>query len=210
MSNIICRTESDSLNTQQWYKRNKAEEDMATKAVILVGGPGKVILNVSLGILLWMWGTQSVWLSKSHFGWSIFKLFDERSLVDSLKLKIFNVLKDLFIVITCELAFSKLCYALMIRLLSHAAILYFFSILIAYFLSPLLPVTWIRPWSDELSETKYFLGNTVPTIEFGHSKTTLSHCWFSVGPTSHWSMLPCRRASRNSSYWIFSTNWTAQ
>ena len=42
MSNIICRTESDSLNTQQWYKRNKAEEDMATKAVILVGGPGKV------------------------------------------------------------------------------------------------------------------------------------------------------------------------
>ena len=51
MSNIICRTESDSLNTQ-WYKRNKAEEDMATKAVILVGGPGKVILNVSLAIKL--------------------------------------------------------------------------------------------------------------------------------------------------------------
>ena len=44
MSNIICRTESDSLNTQQWYKRNKAEEDMATKAVILVGGPGKVFV----------------------------------------------------------------------------------------------------------------------------------------------------------------------
>ena len=52
MSNIICRTESDSLNTQQWYKRNKAEEDMATKAVILVGGPGKVILNVSLAIIV--------------------------------------------------------------------------------------------------------------------------------------------------------------
>ena len=48
MSNIICRTESDSLNTQQWYKRNKAEEDMATKAVILVGGPGKVILGLNL------------------------------------------------------------------------------------------------------------------------------------------------------------------
>merc|ERR1711990_1247663 len=29
------------MGTQQWYKRNKAEEDMATKAVILVGGPGK-------------------------------------------------------------------------------------------------------------------------------------------------------------------------
>jgi len=41
MSNVICRTESDSLNTQQWYKRNRAEEDMATKAVILVGGPEK-------------------------------------------------------------------------------------------------------------------------------------------------------------------------
>ena len=49
MSNIICRTESDSLNTQQWYKRNKAEEDMATKAVILVGGPGKVIFQGQIG-----------------------------------------------------------------------------------------------------------------------------------------------------------------
>ena len=49
MSNIICRTESDSLNTQQWYKRNKAEEDMATKAVILVGGPGKVIFYENQG-----------------------------------------------------------------------------------------------------------------------------------------------------------------
>ena len=51
MSNIICRTESDSLNTQQWYKRNKAEEDMATKAVILVGGPGKVIFDSNMVIL---------------------------------------------------------------------------------------------------------------------------------------------------------------
>ena len=49
MSNIICRTESDSLNTQQWYKRNKAEEDMATKAVILVGGPGKVMFQGQIG-----------------------------------------------------------------------------------------------------------------------------------------------------------------
>ena len=49
MSNIICRTESDSLNTQQWYKRNKAEEDMATKAVILVGGPGKVVFYENQG-----------------------------------------------------------------------------------------------------------------------------------------------------------------
>ena len=65
----------------------------------------------------------------SHFCRSNFKLF---SIIEGLNylmkvatMENFFVSAEFSALIICELTFSKLCYALTIRLLSHAAILYF-------------------------------------------------------------------------------------